>query len=524
MDTVVAAEVFLFEAFRFDRRAGALFRRDEGGAPVPVAIGSRALAVLGVLMARHGELVSKEEIMQAVWPGTVVEDNNLTVQISALRRVLDKGRAEGSCIQTIARRGYRFVGRVTREAGGPRPRLSIVVLPFTNLSEDREQQYFADGITDDVTTDLSRLADMFVISRNTAFTYRNQSLDTKQIGRELDVRYVLEGSVRRSGTRVRINAQLVDAETDAHLWAEQFDSDTVDLFALQNEITSRISVALGSELVIAAAAQPSGQPDALDYIFRGRAALSKPPTRDNYAEAIGLFERALAVDPGSVEAGSWLAIAFARRKLDHMNDSAASGAADIARAAELVGQALAISPSSPRAHFAKGDLLCAQLQFAEAIPEFESVLASNRNSVDALAIIGRCKIFIGMIDEAIPLVEQALRLSPRDRWTGVWCSWIGQAHLLQSRTDEAILCLEKGRSANPALPIVRLYLAAAYALKGESERAAAELGEARRLGGADRFSSIASTKAVGFFGVPKVHALYEATVFAGLRKAGMPEE
>jgi TolB-like protein len=317
MDALVTVDVFLFEAFRFDRRAGGLFRRGESGVLVPVAIGPRALAVLSILIARQGDLVSKEEIMQAVWPGTVVEDNNLTVQISALRRVLDQGREEGSCIQTIAGRGYRFVGTVTREGRGARPRLSIVVLSFTNLSDDREQQYFADGITDDVTTDLSRLANMFVISSNTAFTYRNRPVDTKQIGRELGVRYVLEGSVRRSGSRVRVNAQLVDAEADAHMWAERFEGDTVDLFALQNEITSRIAVALGSELMIAAAAHPTEHPDALDYIFRGRAALSKPPTRDNYAEAIRLFERALALDPQSVEAQSWLAIVLARRVLDN---------------------------------------------------------------------------------------------------------------------------------------------------------------------------------------------------------------
>ena len=137
----------------------------------------------------------------------------------------------------------------------PTPRLSIVVLPFTNLSDDREQQYFADGITEDVTTDLSRLPDMFVISRNTAFTYRNKPVDTKQIGRELCVRYVLEGSARRSGSQVRINAQLIDAETDAHLWAERFDSDRGDLFALQNEITGRIAIALGIELIAAGLAR-----------------------------------------------------------------------------------------------------------------------------------------------------------------------------------------------------------------------------------------------------------------------------
>jgi DNA-binding winged helix-turn-helix (wHTH) protein len=142
MDEGATADVFLFEAFRLDRRAGALFRRDDKGAAIPVAIGSRGLAVLAILMARHGDLVSKDEIMQAVWPETVVEDNNLTVQISALRRVLDQGRAGGSCIQTIAGRGYRFLGRLVRDGGDPRPRLSIVVLPFANLSGDSRQQFF----------------------------------------------------------------------------------------------------------------------------------------------------------------------------------------------------------------------------------------------------------------------------------------------------------------------------------------------------------------------------------------------
>ena len=159
------------------------------------------------------------------------------------------------------------------------PRLSIVVLPFANLSNDPEQQYFADGITEDVTTDLSRISNMVVISRNTAFTYRNKQVDTKQIGHELRVRYVLEGSVRRLGNRLRVNAQLIDAATDTHLWAERFDSDTVDLFALQNEITTWLANALGIELFAAEAARPTEHPDALDFILRGRAALSRPASR-----------------------------------------------------------------------------------------------------------------------------------------------------------------------------------------------------------------------------------------------------
>jgi TolB-like protein len=187
------------------------------------------------------------------------------------------------------------------------PRLSIVVLPFANLSSDPEQQYFTDGITEDLTTDLSQIAGMFVISRNTAFTYRNKPIDTKQIGRELGVRYVLEGSVRRSGNQLRVNAQLIDAETDAHLWAERFTGDAGDLFALQNEITSRIAVALNFALIAAGAARPTEHPDALDYILRARAAGLHARTRNAYAEGIGQYERALTLDPLSVDAQSRLA-------------------------------------------------------------------------------------------------------------------------------------------------------------------------------------------------------------------------
>jgi TolB-like protein/class 3 adenylate cyclase len=209
------------------------------------------------------------------------------------------------------------------------PGLSIVVLPFTNLGNDSDQQYFADGITEDLTTDLSRIPDMLVISRNTAFTYRNKAADTRQIGRELRVRYVLEGSVQRSGTRVRVTAQLIHAENDVHLWAERFDRGMDDLFALQNEITGRIAVALNMELVAAEAARPTDNPDALDYIFRGRAAGLKPLSRDTYAAMISMFERALALDPRSVEAQSLLANSLAGRVMDGYADSAA---VDIARA------------------------------------------------------------------------------------------------------------------------------------------------------------------------------------------------
>ena len=256
---------------------------------------------------------------------------------------------------------------VTDAATTAAPRLSIVVLPFISLSDDREQQYFADGITEDLTTDLSRLAEMSVISRNTAFTYRNRPADTRRIGNELGVRYVLEGSVQRSGNRVRVSAQLIDAETDTHLWADRLDGDASDLFALQNEITSRIAVALNIELVGVEAARPTVQPDALDYILRARALyLGKLPTRQNYAEQIALYERALALDASSEKAQSFLAWQLAARVLDQMTDSAAS---DLARAETLANQALAASPRTALAHYTKAQVLRAQERFEEAISE-----------------------------------------------------------------------------------------------------------------------------------------------------------
>jgi TolB-like protein/DNA-binding SARP family transcriptional activator len=402
----------------------------------------------------------------------------------------------------------------------PPPRASIVVLPFANLSNDPEQQYFADGITGNLTTDLSRIPDMLVISRNTAFTYRNKPVDTKQIGRELGVRYVLEGEVQRSGTRVRVTAQLIDAETDVHLWAERFDGDAGDLFALQDEITNRIAVALDLELVGAEATRPTENRDAQDYILRGRAVRLKPPSRENRTEAVLLFERALALDQDSAAAQSWLAIALTARVLDSM---AGTAAADIARAEDLAGRALAALPRSSVARFAKGQVLRAQHRHDEAILEYEIVIALNRNWAHAYSHLGWCKFMAGSIEELIPAQEQAIRLSPRDPQIGLFYSRIGCAHLLQSRLDEAIVWCERARNATPAHPQFRTFLAAANALKGDDYHATTELAEARSLVGDDRYSSIARLRAVESWGVPKIRSLVETTYFAGLRKAGVPE-
>jgi adenylate cyclase len=616
VDSLSSTDIILFEGFRLDRRRGALFRRDECGVFAPIAMGSRALEILGVLVERPGDLVSRAEIMAAVWPETAVEDSNLNVQIAALRRVLDQGRTDGSCIQTVPGRGYRFTSALTRvgseawsnaatvspsvaeplpdepslammpfqdKSGDPEqeyladgkaprrlrsasakitaaasavliialiawwvwpatrsptpaaigtaamsisqaavaPRLSIVVLPFANLSDDPAQQYFVDGVTEDLTTDLSRIANSFVISGNTAFTYKDKPVNAKQIGRELGVRYVLEGSVQRLGNHVRVNAQLIDPETDTHLWTERFDRDIGDLFAVQNEITSRIAAALSLELVSAEATRPTDHPEVLDYIFRARAAFLKGPGRDSFAEGLSLYDHALALDPQSVEALTGVASTLASRV---MNGLADSSAADLERAKGMIEQASAISPRSPLTLTARAHWLKAQGRCEEAIPEYEALIALNRNSVTGLANLGQCKIATGSLDDGIALEEQVLRLSPRDPFNGNRYSAIGQVYLLQSRAD-AILWLEKGRNLSPRNPLVHAWLAAAYGLKGETERAAAELAEARRLVGDDRYASIARVRAFGAkFWSSTILPLYETTYLAGLRKAGVPEE
>ena len=519
--------------FRFDDHVLDIARRELRRGAEPVALEPQVFDLLVYLVRNRRRVVTKDDLIGGVWGGRIVSDSALTTRLNAARRAVNDSGAEQRVIRTVPRRGVRFIGEVSEEgepseadasaaAAEPSaaPRLSIVVLPFSNLSNDPEQQYFADGITGDITTDLSRIPDMLVISRNTAFSYRSKPVDTRQIGRELGVRYVLEGEVQRSGNRVRVTAQLIDAETDAHLWAERFAGDAGDLFAVQDEITNRIAAALDLELVNAAAARPIDRPDTRDYILRGRAARLKPPSRENREEAIDLFERGLALDQQSVAAQSWLAIALTARVLDLM---ASTAEADIARAEGLAEHALAAAPRNPLARFAKGQVLRAQHRYDEAILEYEAAIALNRNWANAYSHLGWCQFMSGSIEALIPAQERAIRLSPRDPQIGLYYSRIGYAHLLQSRTDEALVWYEKARNAAPAHPQFRTFLASALALKGDTGRAAGELAEARRLVGDDRYSSIARLRAVEALGVPKVRTMAEATYLAGLRKAGVPE-
>jgi adenylate cyclase len=538
-------QLYAFDEYTLDLTRGCL--RNAGG---EIQLRPKSFELLRYLVQNAGRLISKDELVNAVWPNVIVGDDSLAQCMSELRNALND--RDQHIIKTVSRRGYLFDALVSsppassavRQRSGlsnepgdlpgldaglappisqpaVAPRLSIVVLPFANLSSDPEQQYFADGITEDLTTDLSRLTNMFVISRNTAFIYRNKPIGAKQIGRELGVRYLLEGSVRRSNSQVRVSAQLIDAATDAHLWAERFDGHTGDLLALQDEITGRIAVALDLELVNAEAARPTPNLDVLDYILQGRAAWMNPASYDNRAQAIRMFERALELDPRSVEAQCRLAIALTARTLEGMTDTAA---ADIARSKDLARKALVASPRSLLPHYAKGQVLRAQHRYKEAIREYETVIALNHNSVNAISALADCKLFTGPIEEVIPLQEQGLRLSPRDPLIANMYCRIGLVHLLQSRTDEAILWLEKALSVNPELPFLHVYLASACALNGKIKRAAAELAKARGVSLDGPYSSIARLRANSRYEAPTIRAFCEATLYAGLRKAGMPEE
>jgi TolB-like protein len=302
VDAPVNPEAFLFENYRLDHNG--LTQRDQSGAFVPVVIGPRALKVLGFLVQRAGDLISRDEIMNRVWRGRIVESSNLPVQIAALRRILDEGRADGSCIQTVAGLGYRFVSPVTRASAAARLPLpdkpSIAVLPFANMSGDPEQEYFADGVVEEIITALSRIRWLFVIARNSSFTYKGQMVDVRQVCRELGVRYVLEGSVRKASGLVRITAQLIDATTGVHLWADRFDGSLENVLELQDEVASSVAGVIEPALQAAETAHTASRPttDLTAYdLFLRALAQSLSYEKNRATQALDLLNQAIERDP-----------------------------------------------------------------------------------------------------------------------------------------------------------------------------------------------------------------------------------
>jgi TolB-like protein/Tfp pilus assembly protein PilF len=400
----------------------------------------------------------------------------------------------------------------------PMRRLSIAVLPFANLSSDPEQEYFADGITEDLTTDLSRIAEMVVISRNTAFTYRRKTIDTKQIGRELSVRYVLEGSVRRLGKQIRINAQLIDAQTDAHLWAERFDGAVENLFALQDDIVARLASQLGAQLIEAEArrAEHSPDPDSIDLYFRAKALMNRGSTAEYLKPAEALLQRALQLDPNNVDAlaaNGWVNMDLGA---GFMADDRPARLASVEASAT---KALSLAPDHAFAHLVLGSFYSAVNRSDEAIAEFEHALILDRNLIYAHALIGMAKTALGRAGEAENHYKEALRLSPRDVSAHHWMSSAGTSKLHLAKDEEAVLWFRRAIEANRNFAFTHLSLAAALAHLGR-------VGEAHVAARAGLELEPSFTIARFRAGARSENPVYlggRERIYEGMRRAGIPE-
>jgi TolB-like protein/class 3 adenylate cyclase/Tfp pilus assembly protein PilF len=398
------------------------------------------------------------------------------------------------------------------------PRLSIVVLPFINLSGDSEQEYFVDGVTEGLTTDLSRIAGSFVIARNSAFSYKGKSPDVRQIGRELSVRYVLEGSIQRGGNRLRVNVQLVDAETGNHIWAERFDKPVADLFDMQDEIVSRLANTLNAQLIAAEAhrAERSPHPDSMDLYFQGAAWLNKGPSPEYLAQARGCFERALALDPGNVEALVGMASIDAQRGAYFLADDRA---ARLAAAEATLTQVLSLAPNHAMAHCLLGLVQIFSNRAAQGIAQCEQALALDRNLAAAHGLIGGAKYFSGRGAETEAHTREALRFSPRDTSTYLWLGLVGNAKTQVGADEEAVAWYRRSLDANRNFAGAHFFLASALALIGQ-------LGEARDAVQAGFV--LDPTLTIGRFraGVASDNPIYLAgreRMYDGMRKSGAPE-
>jgi adenylate cyclase len=404
-------------------------------------------------------------------------------------------------------------------ANAAAPRLSIVVLPFTNLSNDPEQEYFVDGITDDLTTDLSQIPDSLVIARNTAFTYKGKAIDAKQVAHELSVRYVLEGSVRRMGDQVQANVQLIDGETGAHVWADRFETDRRNLGEAQSQISGRLAQALHVELVQDAARrierERSVNPDARDLVMRGWALWYRPFSAANRQEALQAFERALEIDPRSIDARIGIALLLTVRP----DGSRTSAQEDRERAEQLLREALELDANRSMAHAAMGQLRKVEDRQAEAQAEMETAIALDRNNAWAIRQLATTFMLTGQPEPCILYAEKALRLSPLDSFAYLA---LGKCHLLLGQVDEAMPLLRKAEAIGPGSWFVHLKLAGALGLKGETEAAKAELAEMVRL--KPDMNSVARVRGFVFYRNPQFQALHDRTIIQGVRNAGFPEE
>ena len=394
-------------------------------------------------------------------------------------------------------------------------RLSIVVLPFTNLSNDPSQDYFADGITENLTTELSRIHNSFVIARNTAFSFKGKNVDAREIGKELGVRYVLEGSVQRDQNRVRVNAQLIDAGSGAHLWADRFEEDVADLFKLQDQVVARLANSLGYELVKTEAEKDarSKNPDAVDLAMRGWALVwqeqQQPRTKENNNAAQALFEQALKIDPNETDALAGDAYAY---MLEYTRGWATTGTDYEAKILGQADRAIALAPDNVWAYNVKSLYLTISQRANEGLSAADAGLAINPDDPPLYRARGVAEDALGRYEQAISDVQQAIRLSPRDPRIGLWLVTFGNAELGLGHFDAAIDEYHKAIDAGWRAYQPYRGLAAAYALKGKMEEATSALAEARRLNPQLTLKW------------RQTHSLNIPPLLEGLRKAGLPEE
>ncbi|PZV37938.1 adenylate cyclase [Mesorhizobium kowhaii] len=460
---------FAFGPFVLDSGAGTLLRND-----VPVAVGYRGLQLLAALVGRAGDILSKAELMDAAWPGTAVEEGNLTVQIAQLRKLLgpagDGSDGGGEWIVTVPRVGYRFTGVIEELGGAARKPLplpekpSIAVLPFVNVSNDPEQDSFADGLTEDLITDLSRISGLFVIARNSAFAYKGKAMDVRAIAHDLGVRYLLEGSARRAAGHVRINAQLVDAVSGDHLWAERFDRGLEDIFAVQDEVTAKIVEALLGRL---RAPPPRNRPrnlEAYDLCVRARKLMDDSPQMAQ--EAHLMLTRAVSLDPGYAEAYRWLA-------MNHwMGRVHSGGPTESSRsvALELARKAVAIDPNDAGCHWVLAYLLAYERSFTDADAEFARAIELDPNDADAWAALSDIAVLAGRVEEGLEHIRKAFRLNPYP------ASWyyltLGQAQYAARDYEAAVETLRRDETYRTSS---RRFLAASLAQLGRLDEAHAEV-------------------------------------------------
>ncbi len=523
---------YFFEDYALDTDRRELRR---GAHVVPTT--PQVFDLLDYLIRHRERVVSKDELIGVVWNGRIVSDAALTTRLNAARSAIADTGEKQRLIKTLPRKGFRFVGavqEVQRPAIAPvssaaenddtaqrpfsPPRLSIVVLPFANLCGDPEQDYFVDGVTENLTTDLSRISGSFVIARNSAFSYKGKSIDVRQVGRELNVRYVLEGSVQRNGNRLRVNVQLVDAGTATQLWAERFDKPVADLFDMQDEIVARLANTLNAQLIEVEArrAERSVHPDAMDLYFQGIAHLNKGVTLEHLTQARGFFERALALDPGSIEALVGTAIVDYSIGVNFFTDERA---ASLAAAETALNKALSMAPQHAQAHMYLGVVYIFTFRAAQGIAECERALALDRNLANAHGWIGRGKFHLGRAEETEAHIHEAFRLSPRDTFAYRWMMVMGIAKFWLGADAEAVAWLRRSIEANRNFPFTHFFLAAVLASLGALDEARAAVQAGLSL---DAGFTIRRYRE----GAPRIDPTYLARrerVCEGMRLAGLPE-